>query len=411
MSPHRSLITPTSNPLLEYALRDKLRRRAGIAGSLGELEALAIPGIVDLTPGIRSLQIHYDSRVLPLQALVDKLAEIEDAMGDIGDIEVPSRIVHMPLSWDDAATQLAISKYMQSVRADAPWCPSNIEFIRRINGLDSIEDVKEIAYGASYLVLGLGDVYLGAPVATPLDPRHRLVTTKYNPARTWTPENAVGIGGAYMCVYGMEGPGGYQFIGRTAQVWNTHRITPEFDADKPWLLRFFDQIRFYPMGAEELLSFRDGFLQGKVGLKIEPTTFKLSDYRKFLADNAAEIAAFKTKQQAAFEDERSRWQASDQSGAATSEASADDGAEEALADNAVPVASPVPGAVWKVEVRKGDRVKEGDLLVVVESMKMEMSVHAPSSGVVTEVRCAEGRPVALGQTLIVLTEDVPETAA
>ncbi len=56
--------------------------------------------------------------------------------------------------------------------------------------------------------MGLGDVYLGAPVATPLDPRQRLVTTKYNPARTWTPENAVGIGGAYMCVYGMEGPGG-----------------------------------------------------------------------------------------------------------------------------------------------------------------------------------------------------------
>ena len=72
----------------------------------------------------------------------------------------------------------------------------------------------------SYLVLGLGDVYLGAPVATPLDPRHRLVTTKYNPARTWTPENAVGIGGAYLCIYGMEGPGGYQFVGRTVQVWN-----------------------------------------------------------------------------------------------------------------------------------------------------------------------------------------------
>ena len=70
-------------------------------------------------------------------------------------------------------------------------------------------------FDASYLVLGLGDVYLGAPVATPLDPRHRLVTTKYNPARTWTPENAVGIGGAYLCVYGMEGPGGYQFVGRT----------------------------------------------------------------------------------------------------------------------------------------------------------------------------------------------------
>jgi urea carboxylase len=253
----------------------------------------------------------------------------------------------MPLSWDDAATQLAISKYMQSVRADAPWCPSNIEFIRRINGLDSIEDVKRIAFGASYLVLGLGDVYLGAPVATPLDPRCRLVTTKYNPARTWTPENAVGIGGAYMCIYGMEGPGGYQFIGRTAQVWNTHRVTAEFEADKPWLLRFFDQIRFYPVSADALIQFRDGFLQGKAGLKIEPTTFKLADYRAYLADNASDIAVFKAKQQTAFEEERSRWQASDQSGAVVGDAPAEDGGDDALPDNAVAVASSVPGASRK----------------------------------------------------------------
>ena len=88
-----------------------------------------------------------------------------------------------------------------------------------------------------YLVLGLGDVYLGAPVATPLDPRHRLVTTKYNPARTWTPENAVGIGGAYLCVYGMEGPGGYQFVGRTVPVWYLDVPTPGDEPDVPWLLR------------------------------------------------------------------------------------------------------------------------------------------------------------------------------
>jgi urea carboxylase len=397
--------------LVEYGpivLDLELRFRVHVL--MTRLEMLDLAGIIDLTPGIRSLQVHYDSRVLSLASLIETLSALEHDMGDIGDIEVPSRIVHMPLSWDDAATQLAISKYMQSVRADAPWCPSNIEFIRRINGLDSVEDVKRIAYEASYLVLGLGDVYLGAPVATPVDPRHRLVTTKYNPARTWTPENAVGIGGAYLCIYGMEGPGGYQFIGRTAQVWNTHRITPEFDADKPWLLRFFDQIRFHPMSAEELLAFRDGFLQGKVGLEIEPATFKLSDYRRFLADNAEEIAAFKTSQQAAFEAERSRWQSSDQTGATVSEAVEDDGGDEALAANAVAVGSPVPGAVWKVEVSSGARVKEGDLLVVVESMKMEMSVHAPSDGVVAEVRCAEGRAVSLGQTLVVLVSDTPEAA-
>ena len=193
------------------------------------LESQAIKGIIDLTPGIRSLQLHFESLVLPLNQLINTLREAENNLPSIDEMVVPTRIVHLPLSWDDAATQLAIEKYMQSVRKDAPWCEmvdghaSNIEFIRRINGLDNLEQVKNIVFNASYLTLGLGDVYLGAPVATPIDPRHRLVTTKYNPARTWTPENAVGIGGAYMCVYGMEGPGGYQFVGRTIQMWNRWR--------------------------------------------------------------------------------------------------------------------------------------------------------------------------------------------
>ena len=82
-------------------------------------------------------------------------------------------------------------------------------------------------------MLGLGDVYLGAPCAVPMDPIQRIVTTKYDPARTFTPEGAVGIGGIYMCIYGMESPGGYQLMGRTIPVWKTEH-------NPPWLLDFFD---------------------------------------------------------------------------------------------------------------------------------------------------------------------------
>src|SRR4051794_9949143 len=115
---------------------------------------------------------------------------------------------------------------MQGGRADAPWCPWNIEFIRRINGLDDVAQVHDIVYDAEYLVLGLGDVYLGAPVATPLDPRHRLVTTKYNPARTWTPENAVGIGGGDPCGDGVGGAGGDSFVRPARPPWGTPRRAP-----------------------------------------------------------------------------------------------------------------------------------------------------------------------------------------
>ena len=367
-------------------------------------ESGRLPGIVDLTPGIRSLQVHYDPRVISLEALIDVLLEAQASLTPGGDLAVPSRTVWLPLSWDDAATKLAIEKYMQSVRADAPWCPSNIEFIRRMNGLEDLQEVYDIVFKATYMVLGLGDVYLGAPVATPLDPRHRLVTTKYNPARTWTPENAVGIGGAYLCVYGMEGPGGYQFVGRTVQMWNRWRVTPDFESGKPWLLRFFDQIRFFPVSADALLTWRKDFVAGRVQLQIEEGVFRLSDYQTYLQENAESMGAFKQRQQAAFEGERERWRL-----AGLSESSDETATHDAAASAAAAVAfegevvsSQVSGGVWALMVGAGSRVKAGDALLVIESMKMEITVHAPSDGVVHEVLCSEGQGVSAGQALVLL---------
>lgn len=284
-----------------------LRLRFRVHALMQWLTARELPGVIELTPGIRSLQIHFDDSRITRKRLLDELASAEDELPKTDGLEVPSRIVRLPLSWDDPQTRLAIQKYTQSVRPDAPWCPSNIEFIRRINGLANQQEVYDIVFGARYLVLGLGDVYLGAPVATPIDPRHRLVTTKYNPARTWTPENAVGIGGAYLCIYGMEGPGGYQFVGRTIQVYNRYRRTQRFTEGHPWLLRFFDQLHFYPVSAEQLLDHRRDFLTGKFDIQIEETRFKLAGYQEFLTDHATSIQTFKAKQQAAFEAERQRW--------------------------------------------------------------------------------------------------------
>ena len=367
-----------------------------------------ITGILDLTPGIRSLQVHFDPRLVDQSVLIDAIVALECALPHLDDLELPSRIVHLPLSWDDAATRLAIERYMQSVRPDAPWCPSNIEFIRRINGLDSIDDVFDIVFAASYLVMGLGDVYLGAPVATPLDPRHRLVTTKYNPARTWTPENAVGIGGAYLCVYGMEGPGGYQFVGRTVQMWNRYRRTANFT--QPWLLRFFDQIRFYPVSETELLRLREEFIAGKSTVRIEPTQFRLRDYRQFLATNAGEIGDFKQHQQHSFETERDQWKTDEQQ--VIEPAALPIGGD--LADGidipagAAQVVTQVSGIVWKINAEVGDRVSEGQTVMIIESMKMEIAVVATTSGRLLHLMCKEGSAVTAGQNLLVIIPEETE---
>ena len=391
--------------LIEYGeLVLDLNLRFRVHALMQWLQDQQIKGIIDLTPGIRSLQVHFESLILPVKNLIYLLQQAESELPSVDAMEVPTRIVHLPLSWDDKATQLAIEKYMQSVRKDAPWCPSNIEFIRRINGLDSIAEVKKIVFDASYLTLGLGDVYLGAPVATPIDPRHRLVTTKYNPARTWTPENAVGIGGAYMCVYGMEGPGGYQFVGRTIQMWNRWNQTTDFKEGKPWLLRFFDQIRFYQVEADELLQMREDFPHGKFQLKIEEKTFKLKDYQDFLTKEAVSINAFKTKQQASFDAERDRWVASGQANYSNETELRDTTEILTLPMGSRALASHVAGNLWQIKLKVGDVVEEGDVVVIVESMKMEIAVTATCAGTVTQILCTEGMTVSAGQNLLVISE-------
>ncbi|MDR3456447.1 MAG: urea carboxylase [Verrucomicrobiae bacterium] len=392
--------------LIEYGplvLDFELRFRAHLL-----MEWLAkhpVPGVIELSPGVRSLQINFDSRVIPLEQLLEILVQAEQELPSVESLEVPTRIVRMPLSYDDAGIRLTIEKYQQSVRAKAPWLPSNIEFIRRMNGLDSVKEVYNTVFAANYLVLGLGDVYLGAPCAVPVDPRHRFVTTKYNPARTFTVENVVGIGGVYMCIYGMEGPGGYQLFGRTAQVWNTYRSTREFQAGKPWLLRFFDQIRFYPVSAKELLDFRQAFLHGQVQLDIQEDVFSFPKYRKFLRDNEAGITKFRNRQQKAFAEERERW-AIDGSGAVAAEPEVETVADEMTAPaNGQLIASPITGNIWTVLAKEGDRVSAGQKVVVVEAMKMEVGVEAPFAGVIKKMAAVPGKLVNAGQPLAIIEKE------
>jgi acetyl-CoA carboxylase biotin carboxyl carrier protein len=62
----------------------------------------------------------------------------------------------------------------------------------------------------------------------------------------------------------------------------------------------------------------------------------------------------------------------------------------------------ITGTVWKVEVSVGDPVEEGDTVVILESMKMEMPVEAEDPGKVNEIKCEEGQSVSEGDTLVVL---------
>ena len=239
----------------------------------------------------------------------------------------------------------------------------------------------------------------------PVDPRHRLVTTKYNPARTWTPENAVGIGGAYLCVYGMEGPGGYQLVGRTIQVWNAWKTTAAFPSGHPWSLRFFDQLRFYPVSAAELLDAREKFPHGLYPLRVEETTFNLADYQAFLASIADEAAAFKKHQTESFDAERERWKAAGQMTILEPAEAPRDEVAAVVPEGCEGVSSAVTANVFQILVKPGDHVAEGQKVIVLDAMKMEIATLSHTAGTVEEIHCTPNSLVMSGQLLVSIRPD------
>jgi urea carboxylase len=267
------------------------------------LRAQAPAGVAEIVEGVRSLLVAVDSALLAPTRLAAHLVELAEKLDDPADVVLDVREVTMPIAFDHPEAHEAMRRY-ESVRPGAPWSPDNVEFIRRVNDVSTREEVFDIVARATYLVVGLGDVYLGAPVAVPIDPRDRLVTTKYNPARMWTPQNAVGIGGIYLCVYGMEGPGGYQLVGRTVPVW---RLSEK--DERAWLLRPFDRLRFQPVNADDLARQRREIKAGRQDLMMRAATFSIREVTALTDAHGPEIDELRARRRTAFDAERSRWPA------------------------------------------------------------------------------------------------------
>lgn len=259
------------------------------------IRSMGVAGIRELSPGVRSMLISYDSLTLPLNRLVEVVRLAEKQIANFAGMPIPSRLVKLPIAFHDERCRAYVQKYQESVRAEAPYLPDNMEFVARCNGLDSIERVQAYFLATEHLVIGLGDVYLGAPCAVPLDPRYRMSAPKYNPARTMTPEGAVGIGGAFMCIYPMESPGGYQLIGRTVPFWDTWQLNDAFK-EAPWLLRPFDRIQFVAVDEDTLDKMGAGVHNNTYQFEISDGYFEIDAYEQFCWRVEPEASAFRSRQ-------------------------------------------------------------------------------------------------------------------
>ena len=162
-----------------------------------------------------------------------------------------------------------------------------------------------------------------------------------------------------------------------------------------------DQIRFYEVTADELQQIRRDFPQGRYPIKIEESYFSLSEYEQFIDSNKAAISLFTQQREEAFEEELARWHANGQFNYEPSDF-VEEQEDTELPEDAVRIDSSVSGSVWQTQVEIGQQVNAGDVLLVLESMKMEINITAPCAGKITHLLKTEGARVQAGQTLMVI---------
>ena len=145
---------------------------------------------------------------------------------------------------------------------------------------------------------------------------------------------------------------------------------------------------------------------------MEDQHFRLREYHEFLRSIAGSAADFKRCQQEAFLAERERWAqaGADQFAELPDAPEITAESEPAIPEGCRAVRSPTTASVWRVSVEPGQRVIAGEKLIVLEAMKMEIAVAAPTAGVIEVLNCVKGSMVLAGQNLVTLRQEVAREA-
>lgn len=245
-------------------------------------------GLVETAPGFRSMLVTYDPAAISAAELVEHMRSVHQGLDPGHGVTIPSRVIDMPIAFDDAQSRSAVERYVNSIRSDAPNAEggTNIDYVVRYNGLRDREELYETALATEQWAAFIG-FFPGLPFLFPLDPRDAVFVPKYNPTRTWTPEGAVGIGGPCYAIYPVESAGGYQLIGRTLPIYDVLERNEVF-RENPLLLRAGDRVRFHRVQEDELLQLFEDVRSDTYRYRIEDAPFDVGSHLEWAATVADE---------------------------------------------------------------------------------------------------------------------------
>lgn len=261
------------------------------------LDAHPVRGILEVAPGIRSLLVYYDPDVIGQAAVVTALDRLHRDIPEPASLVLPSRRLRLPIAFDDSTSREAVDRYRISTRPDAPNVVdgNNVDYVVRYNGLQDRENLYSTILETEWWNAFTG-FYPGLPSLLPLDPRSEISAPKYNPARGWTPEGAVGIGGPCLVIHPIESPGSYQLLGRTLPIAELIR-RPRTHRVDPILIQPADRVSFFRVTEAELIELRRQAFEGRYDYHVEPGQYAVADH--FRTTREERVAAEADRRRAA----------------------------------------------------------------------------------------------------------------
>lgn len=270
-----------------------------VQGLDGALRATPLAGVIETAPGFRSILVSFDPSQVVEPVVVAHLRGLYDRLEAESEMTIPSRLVHLPVAFDDSQSRAAVARYINTVRKDAPNAEggNNIDYMVRYNGLDNREELYESVLATEHWAAFIG-FFPGLPFMFPLDPRHAVVAPKYNPTRVWTAEGALGLGGPCWAIYPVESAGGYQLVGRTLPIYDLAGRNAAF-RENPLLLRAGDRVQFRRVEEDELLALFEDVRADRYRYRIEEGTFDVGAFLRFRDEIRAETGERRSRREEA----------------------------------------------------------------------------------------------------------------
>ncbi|KAK2610000.1 hypothetical protein N8I77_003461 [Diaporthe amygdali] len=322
-----------------------------------------------------SMMIYYNGLAIPQSQLLNYLVGLEDDLGDLSSITMPNRTFKLPLTFTHPRLDQSIERYMANQRPYASYLPDNSKFVAENNGITP-EEFRKLWLTAEFVCIGVG-FFMALPLGLPADPRHRLISPKMNPSRTFTPEGTVSWGGSCLAIYPVDSPGGYMLNGLTLPSCDKLGYKKGFSQDRPWLYEDMDVITFYEASQEEYDREIALFRSGRYEFKVESTTFDMKRHNELLKSTKDEVLVIKKKQEEAQErmvnlekELLAKWDEEKKASGVSMES-----IQSLLDDPKIEtIEAPVNANVWKVLVEEGQVLEKGQTVTILEAMKMEINV-------------------------------------